>query len=429
MSAVSRMGMFSSLDKRLTISAGTPRLIALIRSSELSLKNARGTESCRSAPEGSASAKAFHMSCDLPVMALLRSKVAVSMAALLQMRLMCVSFESLPLSVARCKSTLLWQNNLHIAGMGVIVLIKNIDERSNDIGVLDALLQRTDISSKTRGQIARELNFIKAGVRGERETAYELKSYETSANWAVIHDVRFEYEGAVAQIDHILINRLLEFYVLESKHFSEGVAINDHGEFTMFFGGKPIGIPSPIEQNKRHISVLKKIIREKVALPSRIGVELRPSFYGYVVVSKRARIGRPRCKIDGVDSVVKADQIASILEAGVNDDSLLGGVFKLSKLVSSETLKELAANVASLHKPKDYDWEAKFSINEKSSNFPLENGGISTEDAAVNSGESKRRLICFACEKKVSFTVAKFCWNHSAKFGGNAYCMDCQKLV
>ena len=64
-------------------------------------------------------------------------------------------------------------------------------------------------------------------------------------NRIVIHDLRLELNGRVAQIDHLVLNRLLEVYVLETKHFTEGVSINDQGEFSIWFGGKPRGIPSP----------------------------------------------------------------------------------------------------------------------------------------------------------------------------------------
>jgi hypothetical protein len=67
---------------------------------------------------------------------------------------------------------------------------------------------------------------------------------------------RIECDGRVAQIDHLLINRVLEFYVCESKRFGEGIAINDQGEFTAFYNGRACGVPSPLGQNRRHIAVL-----------------------------------------------------------------------------------------------------------------------------------------------------------------------------
>lgn len=40
---------------------------------------------------------------------------------------------------------------------------------------------------------------------GEKVALFVL-SYKDSQNWAVIHDLRIEHRGRVAQIDHLLIN-------------------------------------------------------------------------------------------------------------------------------------------------------------------------------------------------------------------------------
>ena len=41
----------------------------------------------------------------------------------------------------------------------------------------------------------------------------------------------------------------------------------------------------------------------------------------------------------------------------------------------------------------------------------------------------KQKLICHSCGVALAYNVAKFCWFNKAKFGGNLYCMDCQKKV
>lgn len=46
----------------------------------------------------------------------------------------------------------------------------------------------------------------------------------------------------------------------ESKHFSEGVAIKNHGEFTAFFNHKPIAFRPRSSKNERHILILKRIL-------------------------------------------------------------------------------------------------------------------------------------------------------------------------
>ena len=99
--------------------------------------------------------------------------------------------------------------------------------------------------------------------------------------------------GADIDHDHFLINRWLEIWVCESKHFSEGVAINKHGEFAACFGSKPYDVPSPIEQNNRHILILKRLFDSRaIKLPTRLGFSIKPDLRSLVLVSKNARVSR-----------------------------------------------------------------------------------------------------------------------------------------
>jgi hypothetical protein len=105
-------------------------------------------------------------------------------------------------------------------------------------------------------------------IKGEAESAYLINFYyEASPNWAVIHDLRLERNGRTAQIDHLLINRWLECYVLESKHFHAGIKITEEGEFMRWNDYKHTyeGMPSPLLQNERHITVLRDVVNTLTA--------------------------------------------------------------------------------------------------------------------------------------------------------------------
>ena len=74
---------------------------------------------------------------------------------------------------------------------------------------------------------------IGAGA-AERDAACEIEFHSGDhAGRATIHDLRLEVGGRVAQGDHLLVNRLQDVWVLESKHVAEGVSINAQGEWTM----------------------------------------------------------------------------------------------------------------------------------------------------------------------------------------------------
>ena len=326
------------------------------------------------------------------------------------------------------------------------MIIKEPDDKGAQIAQLELLLQHPKADASTKKRIEQEIRNIRAGMKGESEAAYEMKVYlSESKNTMVIHDLRIEHNGVVAQIDHLLVNRFLDFLVCESKNFSEGVSINEHGEFNAFFHSKPYGVPSPIEQNMRHIAVLQKLLASgAVDMPRRLGFALTPELASYVLVSKGARITRPKNAFPGLDAVMKNDQFMKALDSRNEDRSTLA----LAKLISSETLEALAHQIAALHKPGSFDFAAKFGLPTGIAPINPIAKSVQTvqaapkpvaqtkaaEPAAASVGSEggqgqKAKLVCHACSAAVTYAVGKFCWMNKPKFGGNVYCMECQKKV
>jgi len=326
------------------------------------------------------------------------------------------------------------------------MLLKPADDKTPDLQGLQALSQRPDATAEQRKRIEQEIRNIQSGIRGEQEAAYEIEfHYGKSRNWMSIHDLRLECDGRVAQIDHLLINRVLECYVCESKRFAEGVAINDQGEFTVFYNRIARGIASPLEQNRRHIAVLESVLKTgQVPLPRRLGLTIKPTMISLVLVSKTARISRPKAKIDGLDAVIKNDQ----LNARINKDiDANNNPIGLAKLIGQDTLEEFARALANEHRPSRADWAAKFGLppsapasrpSSRPTTFeqigagaiPMPHPSAASAEAAGGAGEQKPpKHVCVACGRQTSHGVANFCLSDQTRFGGLVYCMDCQKKV
>jgi len=247
---------------------------------------------------------------------------------------------------------------LGLACAAQLMILKETDSKTEQLTELETLMTAPSVPPEKKLQIERELKILRAGIKGERESAYDIDFYSGAhKNRIVIHDLRLELNGRVAQIDHLVLNRLLEVYVLETKHFSEGVSINDQGEFSIWFGGKPRGIPSPLEQNDRHIAVLSEVFKT-LKMPTRLGIRLQPSFESLVLVSKNARISRPE-KFD-TSRVLKSDQFERWIEKSIDSTSPL----MMAKLVGIDTLTDIAEQLIALHRPVVPNYKAKFSITE-----------------------------------------------------------------
>lgn len=310
------------------------------------------------------------------------------------------------------------------------MILKSADDHTADIQTLRALLQGSGVGAQTRRNIENEIRNIELGVRGEQEAAYEIDfHFGESANWAVLHDLRIETEQRVAQIDHLLINRLLEVWVCETKLMSGGLAINEYGECTTFLKGNlPQAIASPFEQNRKHCALLQALFEDaNFPLPRRLGIAIRPSIHNVVLISKRARITRPKTKIEGIDSIIKADQLKAHIDKEFNDNP-----FFLAKLVSADTLANLAAVLGSLHCPKKIDWFGKFGLSPETA--PRDDSAHSKVEVVTGVVNPEtpvpiNRRNCAACAKPLTDAVVRFCLGNRNRFGGAVYCRDCQQEI
>lgn len=311
------------------------------------------------------------------------------------------------------------------------MLIKSADSKESQIAILQNLLSHERVPAEKRQLIERELRNLLLGIATEKQAAFEIDFYAaTSKNLFVIHDLRLEIGGRVAQIDHVLMNRAFEVYVVETKTFSTGLTINELGEFSTIYDGKEVGIPSPVEQNARHISVLKAAFKE-IGLPKRLGLTLQPAFNSVVLVSPKALINRP--KTTNFDaSIIKLDQFFSWYNARM-DEFRLKDTIGIFKVCSGKTIHELGERLLSLHKPGRVDYVKKFELGtvllNKSPILPVEVAQEIASSPDAPREKDEMQYFCAKCKTAIAPVVAKYCWNNKVRFEGRAYCRVCQRSV
>jgi hypothetical protein len=297
------------------------------------------------------------------------------------------------------------------------MIIKRMDPKKEEKEQLRGLLQG-QLSEKQSFLIERQLRNIEAGERGEKDSAYFIDFYfGKSANWAIIHDLRIQHEGQVAQIDHLVMNRFMDIYVLETKNFHYGLKISPEGEFHIYNGQKYFGIKSPLEQNGRHIFLLSKAIDHHGIMPTRLGVVIPPRFISYVLVSPTSRIIRPsRSKFD-TSRVVQSDQAFTKIKKDADD----AGASAILKICSSETLEATAKNLAKFHRRPTPDFKARFGIKDRTE-YVKQPDKIAQDKASH--GQS---IVCEACKSTVSEKIVQFCIDRNHLFKGRILCYNCQR--
>jgi hypothetical protein len=308
------------------------------------------------------------------------------------------------------------------------MILKNKEPRTGDIAELNRLLS-LPLSPRQKSLVEQELRILQAGEKNEENAAYFLDfQMKDSQNRVVIHDLRIEHRGKVAQIDHLVINRFLYMFVLESKSFSYGIKITPEGEFLRWDGKAYKGIESPIEQNKRHIFALEQSVKDRDLAPSRLGFSIPITYKNVVLISPKSKIIRPDGGTDD-GTVLKADAFWTHAQKEADKVSIL----EAGKIISSESLKEFGQRLVRLHRPAgSMNYMAKFGIRGDLVESPAPINVVAAPPApayesaiAVAVGGRK----CDECAVEVEKKVVAFCRFNKAKFDGKTLCRECQQRI
>ena len=318
------------------------------------------------------------------------------------------------------------------------MIIKNADDKTKRLALLADLKRSPLLNQHQRNWLDDELMRVRRGIEGERDAAFYIDSYlKDGQNHAVIHDLRLDLDGDVAQIDHLYFNRMMHFFLIETKCFNGNLHINDHGEFTVnYANGKSFGIPSPLEQSKRHERVLAKVL-ERLDITGRMGI--KPTFHHLVMLHPKAIIKRPDKKAFDTSMVIKADTLPTWHKNWVDKDvGMADTITSLITVRSTDTIKEWAGKLVRQHRPANPLSLPDFmspnaSTAETKEPEPRHAVAPALPLATLPAASSvefdealKKRLICLICRTKISYAEGKFCWNNERRFGGFQYCREHQ---
>jgi len=296
------------------------------------------------------------------------------------------------------------------------MLLKSADDKSKQIQQLEDLLIVAPTAKKTL--IEKELRNVKAGIKGEQEAAYLINfDLEKSQNTVVIHDLRLDIGGRVAQIDHLLIHRTLNIYVLETKHLHAGLKITEEGEFLSWNAFKKCfeGMSSPFAQNERHISVLKEAM-SKIDMPSKMGLRLSPAFHSYVLISPKSRIDRP--KKFNTSRIIKVDMMVKTLDSFIGNGGFIDTFAGMARFMSQEDLAMSGQTLVGMHRTATFDYAARFGIDVIAERITPAYGAATSTSKLRENSNNPHTHICRQC-RSTNLSI------QYGKFGYYFKCSDC----
>jgi hypothetical protein len=314
------------------------------------------------------------------------------------------------------------------------MLIKSPDDKSKRLKLLQELQQSEWLDERQRDWLRDQYWRLKPGVDGERDAAYFLDaSFSGSKNHAVLHDLRIEADGKVAQVDHLVMDRLLTFFLLETKAYRGSLNINEHGEFTAIYDdGRQFGIESPLEQSRRHESVLKSVL-ERLEITGRGG--LAPRFVHVVMVHPKAIIQRPPADKFDTSMVIKADQFATWHKkymAKIRPTEILGSLINIR---GRNTVNEWAERLKAEHcpispldlpdfmKPKKQSATVRSVIQAPRAAKPA----AVVAAGCIASADETNGKVCAECGKSLTPKAVKYCRDNVARFNNKLYCFQHQR--
>jgi hypothetical protein len=318
------------------------------------------------------------------------------------------------------------------------VILKSADDKSKRLRLLESLCDAPVLDAKQKDWARQELDRQRKGIQGEKSAAHYLDNYlRDSKNLVLIHDLRIVVDGETAQIDHLLMSRGGNIFLFETKNFNGNVTINEQGEFTVSYGaGQRYGIPSPIEQSRRHANVLDKLLSQ-LGIEPRVGG--RFNYLHLVLLDPKATITRPSTKAFDTSWVMKADMFQTWHTAWRDNGPGVLDTFKMfANVRSQETLQEWGEKLLRQHRPADTlelpDFmkpravQARPAMLASKPETPASGGDAQTITPHHAPDSLARKLICAHCNAKISFAEGKFCWGNERRFGGLQYCRDHQAL-
>jgi len=331
------------------------------------------------------------------------------------------------------------------------MLIKQADDKGKRLKLLEDLQASPALDASQKSWLKDEYWRVKRGIEGERDAAFHIDSLlRDSKNHAVLHDLKIAVDGHEAQIDHLIVGRMMDFILVETKCYAGDVQINAQGEFTVQYGsGKRFGIASPIAQSERHERVLVRLL-ERLEITGRLGLALR--FHHLVMLHPKAIIERPDPKLYDTSHVIKADQFAQWRERWIGESSKLSSLHTLLNLRGQDTLRDWAEKIARQHRsddplrlpdfmqprvqparapseppparPAPAPAPAPLAARAVAAPATAAAGAmLAPAPAPEPAGPApEKRLVCASCGAKISYAEGRFCWNNAQRFGGLQYC-------
>ncbi|MDP4147386.1 MAG: NERD domain-containing protein [Bacillota bacterium] len=228
--------------------------------------------------------------------------------------------------------------------------IKEFSKENQQLKDLEQILGTLNDAEK-KERISRDIAYLKQGMIGEQNVNFELQN--ANVPLLCLHDIRLEYEGLSAQIDFILLTKQY-ICILETKQLQGNIDIYKDGSFIRVFKNKlgnetKTGMYSPVEQNRKHLNLVKKILKEK------FNINNMPVKSLIVLANPKTILRKAYAPKEIQEQIIRAENLASTLIDWINE---------IDYTLQENIVFQVAEYFKNNHKPITYDYLAKYRLLE-----------------------------------------------------------------
>lgn len=275
------------------------------------------------------------------------------------------------------------------------MLIKECDSREYDVLVLEVLAQDAALAGSERHQVLQALRTMRARQVRRRTLATQLDSLLGARDdWIVLHDLRLWQKDKVIEIDHLLINCLMQAWVLDASCFDLQLTITSFGELLTHTGGtdkasqseeasgdfqERLLTPSPLLAITEHRRLFRDWLDVSGLLPLRMGMTLQPQLLYRVVIADESQASRPP------EDIVDSRALVSMSRLRRQCLQVSGRTASITRLrsfthrIDKRRLRRLGRAIAAQHVTSTIDWPVRLGL---SPDTQESSRGVSADGAA-----------------------------------------------
>jgi len=284
------------------------------------------------------------------------------------------------------------------------MLIKIRDATPSRIARLERMVA-TESDPLRKIEIRHGLARLRADTTRENACAFLNRYFADYPDWMLLHDLRLCIDHKFAHANHVLIDRGLRFYWLDTRYIDYGLSISESGGCTVNTVDSRHAIACPLNKLRKNLRVFENVIRNSQLLPRWSALLKSPVVKGFVLTNPALKNSIPASNKSASVQLISKDNLFRMVWKNTEGENGLW-----SRDESESSLLDIAQALADQHQPLIS--QEIFSV-----------GARSESRAPATDVDTSH---CYHCGAGVAEDERQYSFRNMDLYGGKVLCLKCQ---